>query len=202
MARSRFALFESRANRAVIAALLSASLARCAASVSPDAGDGAASMDARVTMDSGVREDARPVPDVARRDALAPFECNVAEDCTGLATPEARFARGWSCLGGRCVYSVSPGESCGVPGDGCVYCAGQAPVCEGAPGCPAGFDPSRAQFEFGNCARNYLPSIRACFGRFVRLDDGEHCVISEAPTGAIRYVLNCGFCESTYVPTR
>lgn len=119
----------------MIARTLCASLARCAASVSPDAGDGGASTDARVTMDSGVRSDANEamaVPDVVRRAVLAPFDCNSSS----------------------------------------------------------------------KTARNDLRSIPACFGRFVRLDDGEHCVSSEAPTGAMRYVLNCGWCESTYVTTR
>jgi hypothetical protein len=51
----------------------------------------------------------------------------------------------------------------------------------------------------------HLPRLRigrgclVCFGGFVVLDDTV-CTLTDAPTGAIRYVLACGPCELVVMP--
>lgn len=176
----------------------------CGAMVSPDAAtDGgidarsadAIAMDARAT-------DASDGSDVVRRDELRPFECNVPADCAAIPTPSgARFSQGWSCVGGQCTYAVVSGESCDATAARCAQCSGQPAQCEGSTPCPVNWTSANVRFEFSNCARNYVPSIRACFGHFVMLDDGMLCLLTDAPTGAIRYVLNCGMCESVFMVT-
>ncbi len=172
----------------------------CGSSVSPDSGLDASSRDVQSAVDAPSQ------PDVAVADAsgdvVRPFlYCEAPSECDRLSTPtNVQFSRAWSCIANRCVFEPRGAMNCPVDGMGCVRCAGQPPVCLGATACLVSVNEANVRFEGSNCARAYFGSIRDCSGSFVRLNDGEVCLLTEAPTGAIRYVLNCGICETVFTP--
>ncbi len=171
-------------------ALVAAS-AGCGSSVSPELG-----RDGGLLRDTGVATDgAVIVPPVG--------ECNGPRDCDGMRTPDStRFGITWSCIGGRCTFASGEPLVCTVDAQGCARCDGQPPVCPGQAACITSLSRGDVRIESSNCARDYFASVRDCAGRVVRLTDGTSCLLTEAPTGAIRYVFTCGTCETVFMPAR
>jgi|LNFM01.1.fsa_nt_gb hypothetical protein len=168
----------------------------CGAAVSPMVGADRASMDA--VVDAGQPVDVRV--DAPPPDALAPYACNVARDCEALPPPGmTRFGRGWSCMGGRCTWEPMGGQTCRRAANGCIECDGRMPVCTDP--CLTSLRDGATRMESSNCARAFFSSIGSCVGSFVSLTDGPLCVLTDANTGAPRYILSCGVCEVVFLST-
>jgi hypothetical protein len=135
------------------------------------------------------------------------FECAMAADCEGRVPSDEPFAgmMRWSCIAGRCTYELGGGRTCDFArGLGCVRCLGiPEESCPGALCTPDGLAFEQLRTERASRCGLSLQSpvpVRDCFNGIVRLSDGSLCTLSEAPTGAIRYVLSCGGCAATLVP--
>lgn len=162
----------------------------CGSSVSPEPG-----RDGGVLRDTGVGTDSGVVVPVG--------ECRVAQDCSGMRTPAGvRFGVTWSCIGGRCTFASGEPSVCAVDAMGCAQCDGQPAVCPGQVACVTSLARGDVRIEGSNCARDFFASVRDCTGRIVRLTDGSTCLLTEAPTGAIRYSFTCGTCETVFMPVR
>lgn len=135
-----------------------------------------------------------PIPD-----DVPPGGCARASQCTDRPFSNMTFAAGWSCIAGRCVWEMNAGRTCVRAPDGCMECD-QAPrrTCPGAP-CVGPLARDAVRIERAYCARDFFSGVRGCAGGFVTLDD-QVCTLADAPTGAIRYVLACGPCETVYTP--
>ena len=190
---------------------LSLAIVGCGASVA-GVNDRDAAREDRVVVDAA-RADALVVDDVAQREDVpqredvsqptdAPVsigQCETARDCSGPSFG-ARFGQGWSCIQHRCTYEIHRGQTCWLDAAGCFSCdAGMAPTCPPAP-CVAPLAPEAIRMEFAMCARDFFRSVQSCVGRYVTLDDGTVCTVSDAGTGAIRWVLACGPCEVVFTP--
>lgn len=161
----------------------------CGASVSPDPrADRPASLDASEDRVS-------PPPD----SAVLAQECRAPADCADrvAATAGVRFSMAWSCVGGACTWEPTGGQTCQLDARGCGGCGGLGQC--SAP-CITTLDRSRFTLESSSCARDFFASVDRCNNNLVRLTDGTVCLLTEAPTGALRYVLNCGDCETVFMP--
>lgn len=177
-----------------LAALLSL-LGGCASTVGVAPTHGDAATDTTPTPDVMTTPDVMSTPDAARAECI-----NVRECAARTAPSGALFSRSWSCVLGDCTWEPRGGQTCYPRPDGCVLCdSGAELTCPGAP-CRAPLDPDAIRIESTNCSRDFFRSIASCAGRFVRLSDGVSCLLTEAPTGAIRYVLSCGPCEVVFTP--
>lgn len=167
---------------------LSFALFGCGASVRPDE-----RADRSTALDAS--EDRASPPD----SGLRPQECRAATDCEGRTptTAGVRFSMAWSCVGGACTWEPSGGQTCQLGETGCGGCGG-AGQCNTA--CITNLDRRTFTFESSSCARDFFASVERCNGNLVRLTDGSVCLLTEAPTGALRYVLNCGVCETVFMP--
>ncbi|MCC7381458.1 MAG: hypothetical protein IT384_06485 [Deltaproteobacteria bacterium] len=154
-----------------------------------------AAFDRDAEIHDAIAPDARPIS----IDGGPGVECTTASQCT---TDVDAFrigacpAAGWSCFAGSCVLECDAGgRDCASAPDGCVECPGET-TC---PGQPCAIDLStRPMIEEARCARDYWSSVRQCFGRWIRLDDGTLCAVYPIPTpipGKVRAVLACGPCQ-------
>ncbi len=173
-----------------------ASLAGCASSISgssTDAGD--AAVDVVTAPDVITAPDTITAPDAPRG------ECINVRECAGRPMPSgALFSRNWSCIVDTCAWEPLGGQTCYARPDGCLFCDRSAELdCRDA-ACRAPLDPAAIRVESANCARDFFRYVASCQGRFVRLTDNTTCLLTEAPTGAIRYVLSCGPCEVVFTP--
>lgn len=162
-------------------------------------------------QDGGVAEagpiDAQ-VPDAGILDAdtpdLGPFGCLRPEDCPQDFEPFSLPTcpnSGWSCLDHACTWDCAqPGRTCEVilgPTGDCVVCEGSNTVCPDVACSVPPFTEARLE-QPGSCARVFHVSVTRCQGDFAWLDDpGDRrlCAFTELPTGALRAVLSCGFCQ-------
>ena len=173
------------------------------------------SPDAASTLDAarvdGGAADAAPRPDLptatdvpAGVDLPIPVDvppggCARASQCTMPPFSDMTFASGWSCIAGRCVWEMNAGRTCVRAPDGCMECDREPRrTCPGAR-CEGPLARDAVRLERAYCARDFFSSVRGCAGGFVALDD-QVCTLTEAPTGALRYVLACGPCETVYAP--
>ncbi|MBL8680887.1 MAG: hypothetical protein JNK05_17030 [Myxococcales bacterium] len=180
-----------RCARAVVCAALGFTATACGTAVSPTTGADRVAMDA--VVDTGQREDVRP-----RADALAPYSCETPRDCESLPEPGlTRFGRAWSCINQRCTWEPRGGQNCRRTASGCIECDGQPPSCNDR--CLTTIDPMSARMESSTCARDFFRSVASCVGSFVTLSDGPVCVLTDAGTGAPRYILSCGTCEVVFI---
>lgn len=146
-------------------------------------------------------------PDVVVNDVPMPrdgaIECRSAVDCDAMpAFPSVRVCTGggrWSCIEGRCTRECNVSRTCAVDTAGCMVCSTGEPVCAGV-ACAVPGDLAALRVEDGMCARAFWREVDRCAGSFVRLRDGTWCTVDELPTGAIRYLLACGPCQTVLTP--
>ena len=135
--------------------------------------------------------------DVPARD-IGPVECRAAADCDGFSgfPSFCNFGqqRAVSCVAGRCVLGCGAALTCEREADGCVRCSDGTTTCPGQP-CAAPFALAEGQVEMALCARAYTRDIVACFGGFVQLRYGEHCLVLPYGSGVPRALLACGPCQ-------
>jgi hypothetical protein len=177
--------------RDLFALVAVASSIACARTVVP-AADGFASRDARDASTSMV--------DVAR-DVARPFPCTNVRECALYDRPtNVVFSNGADCVAQSCVWAPVGGATCFERANGCIDCDTSLGSACPSDACSAMLGRPPMRIESANCARDFVRAIAACYGNFVRLDDGTVCVIIEAPTDALRYVLSCGACETVFMP--
>lgn len=176
----------------------------------PDAGPRDAGFFDSGVRDSGVRDGG--VRDAGSIDAGDIVECTVASDCIGGLVPFSLPTcpnSDWSCLAGSCTWDCERGgRTCtietGPAGDDCVRCSDDPNnlVCPSTPCSTPPFSSSMIEHG-GGCARLFSASINACQGEFAWLDEfglpDRLCAVTPLPTGAIRAVLTCSFCQQQYM---
>ncbi|MEZ4405100.1 MAG: hypothetical protein R3A52_01230 [Polyangiales bacterium] len=170
------------------AVFLSLSLCACGASTG-------------VVVDAG--RDAATVTDAPAADAPdARPQCVNVRECAFYEAPAGtRFGQGWACVNNGCTYIPRTGMTCYLQDNGCTVCDSAGPTaCRGA-ACMVDLSPARVAVESQSCGAGFaLSDVVACFGPFATLANGTPCLLTEAPTGAIRYVLSCGPCEVVFTP--
>ena len=152
--------------------------------------------------DAGVLDatgaDAQPSPA-----ATIATECQVAADCDNLLPPPSvRWcpSSSWACVDGACAWECSRGgRTCTRDAAGCMRCDNEpAMSCPGDP-CDFQLPMMRLNIEEATCARAFLAGPWTCYGDWFALDDGMLCSMEWLPTGALRAVLVCERCQTTYM---
>ena len=158
---------------------------------------------ARDTSDAPSAE-ASPTPDVPSAADARPAtpSCQRFEDCAALGPrPLAGhcLSGSWSCLARRCVWECrSTSRTCDVDG-GCVTCSDAPAVrtCRTEP-CVVRTQPSGpAQVESTTCEQPG-EGLAGCFGDWLGRGEGL-CSVLALPTGALRWVISCGTCQTVLV---
>ncbi len=152
-----------------------------------------------VVVDAG--RDARSTTDVPAVDAPSPsLRCVNVRECAVYEAPAGtRFGRGWACVNNGCTYVPRTGMSCYPQDDRCTTCDSLGPMACGGEPCAVDLSPARVAVESQSCGAGFaVTDVVACHGPFATLANGTPCFISDAGTGAIRYVLSCGPCEAVF----
>lgn len=152
--------------------------------------------------DASAPDASTPADAEAPRDTGIAAECLVATDCGRLrAPPSVRWCQSssWSCIEGRCAWECSrSGRTCERDAAGCMRCAGDPTSSCPGDACNFRIPMTRPMIEEATCARAFLAGQWRCFGDWIELDDPMTCSLESLPTGALRSVLTCQRCQTTY----